>query len=108
MIISAPILLGCDTVYFANVLNTMTLASHFALGFDPTIHVCNTLCSSTAHDPDDLPEGVGAMPIRAIGWVTDDVGKVYWIMANLWKSCGLFHMELFVIAARTRIGGGMH
>jgi hypothetical protein len=30
------------------------------------------------------------MPIRAIGWVTDDVGEVYWIMAHLWKSCGLF------------------
>ncbi|KAG2028351.1 hypothetical protein BDR03DRAFT_1019925 [Suillus americanus] len=68
----------------------MTSASRSALGFDPTIHVCNTLCSSTAHDPDDLPEGVGAMPIGAIDWVTDDVGEAYWIMANLWKSRGLF------------------
>ncbi|KAG1722406.1 uncharacterized protein EDB91DRAFT_1273798 [Suillus paluster] len=88
MIISAPILIGRDAVRFADVLNTMTLASHSALGFDPTIHVCNTLCSTTAHD--NLPEGVDAMPIGAIGWVTDDVGEVYWIMANLWKSCGLF------------------
>jgi len=105
MIILAPILLGCDAVCFTDVLNTMTLASHSA--FNPTIHVCNTLCSSTAHNPDDLPEGVGAMPIRAIGWVTDDVGKVYWIMANLWKSCGLFHVEPFVIVSRTRISGSM-
>ncbi|KAG0708313.1 hypothetical protein DFH29DRAFT_870873 [Suillus ampliporus] len=49
----------------------MTLASHSALGLDPTIHVCNTLCSTTAHD--NLPERVDAMPIGATGWVIGDV-----------------------------------
>ncbi|KAG1783138.1 hypothetical protein EV702DRAFT_1191576 [Suillus placidus] len=30
------------------------------------------------------------MPTGAIGWVIDDIGEVYWILAILWKSCGLF------------------
>jgi hypothetical protein len=30
------------------------------------------------------------MPEGTQGWVMDNDGEVYWIMAILWKSCGLF------------------
>ncbi|KAG2123734.1 hypothetical protein DEU56DRAFT_759947 [Suillus clintonianus] len=88
MIISVPLSIGRDTVCFANVLNMMMLVGHPSLGFDPTIHVCGTICRDIPHD--DLPGGFDDMVIRAIGWVTDNEGEVYWIMAILWKSCGLF------------------
>ncbi|KAG0700899.1 hypothetical protein DFH29DRAFT_1000704 [Suillus ampliporus] len=88
MIISAPLSIGRDAVHFADVLNVMTLAGRPSLGFDLTIHVCGTICRDTPHD--DLPGGFDDMAIRAIGWVTDNKGEVYWIMAILWKSRGLF------------------
>lgn len=34
--------------------------------------------------------GVDSMPTEAVGWVIGNEGKVYWIMAILWKSRGLF------------------
>ncbi|KAG2115447.1 hypothetical protein DEU56DRAFT_919417 [Suillus clintonianus] len=89
MIISAPMPTGRDAVRFANVLNTMTLGSHSALGLDPTIHTCSTICSESITHA-NLPEGVDSMPTGAVGWVIGDEGEVYWIMAILWKSCGLF------------------
>jgi hypothetical protein len=88
IIISAPILINPDPVCFVDVLNTMTLFSHSALSLDPTIHVCNSICQGTTHN--NIPGGVDDMPTEAIGWVIDDIGEVYWILAIFWKSRGLF------------------
>ncbi|KAG2746320.1 hypothetical protein P692DRAFT_20876421 [Suillus brevipes Sb2] len=51
----------------------MTLGNHSALGLDPTIHVCNTLRSVTAHP--NLLGGVDSMPTEAVGWVIGDEGE---------------------------------
>ena len=92
IIISAPIKIGPNATRFVDVVNTMTLSDHKSLGFDPTIHICSDLCSKSAtHDHDGLlPLGVHHMLDQAIGCVTDNDSKVYWIMAILWKSHGLF------------------
>jgi len=92
MIISAPIAIGSKATRFVDVVNAMTLSDHKSLGFDPTIHICSDLCSKSAtHDHDGLlPLGVHHMLDQAIGCVIDNESKVYWIMAILWKSRGLF------------------
>ncbi|KAG1837090.1 hypothetical protein F4604DRAFT_1692459 [Suillus subluteus] len=89
IIISKPLHIIRKAVRFIDVLNAMTLSDRPALGFDPTIHVCDTFCTATPHDG-LLPDKAGAMPTGAIGWVIDDDSNVYWIMAVLWKSRGLF------------------
>ncbi|KAG0697849.1 hypothetical protein DFH29DRAFT_1003401 [Suillus ampliporus] len=88
MIISQPVPIGSSAVHFVDVLNAITLSDLPSLGFDPTIHVCTDLCSTDSHN--DLPEGIDLMPEGTKGWVMDDDGEVYWIMAVLWKSHGLF------------------
>ncbi|KAG2030953.1 hypothetical protein BDR03DRAFT_986755 [Suillus americanus] len=73
---------------------------HSALGFNPTIHIFNTLCSSTAHDPDDLLEGVGAMPIGAIGWVTDDdKNKWKYVLKDCWVDADIIEQEVNFLRA---------
>ncbi|KAG1768592.1 hypothetical protein EV702DRAFT_1203220 [Suillus placidus] len=84
MIISQPVLIGPSAMCFVDVLNAMTLSDLSSLGFDPTIHVCTDLCSTGSHSV--LPEGVDVMPEGTKGWVMDNDGEVYWIMATLWKS----------------------
>ncbi|KAG2338455.1 hypothetical protein BDR05DRAFT_1004158 [Suillus weaverae] len=88
MIISQPVPIGPSAVHFIDVLNTMTLSDLSSLGFNPTIHVCTNRCSTGSHSV--LPEGVDVMPEGTKGWVIDNDGEVYWIMATLWKSRGLF------------------
>ncbi|KAG2158270.1 uncharacterized protein EDB93DRAFT_1100481 [Suillus bovinus] len=88
MIISQPLPIGANAVHFVDVLNIITLSDLASLGFDPTIHICTNLCSAGSHN--DLPEGIDQMPEGTKGWVMDNNGEVYWIMAILWKSRGLF------------------
>ncbi|KAG1835825.1 hypothetical protein DFJ58DRAFT_735436 [Suillus subalutaceus] len=88
MIISQPLPIGANAMHFVDVLNTITLSDLASLGFDPTIHICTDLCSAGSHN--DLPEGIDQMPEGTQGWVMDNDGEVYWIMAILWKSRGLF------------------
>ncbi|KAG1853681.1 hypothetical protein F4604DRAFT_1933107 [Suillus subluteus] len=88
MIISQPLPIGANAVRFVDVLNTITLSDLASLGFDPTIHICTNLCSAGSHN--DLPEGIDQMPEGTKGWVMDNNSEVYWIMAILWKSHGLF------------------
>lgn len=100
MIISKPIAIGPHAVRFVDVLNAITLAGLQFLGFDPTIHVCGNLCPAPSkHDvpvtEDGLPVTengltVTQLPEDAKGWVTDNENNVYWILAVLWKSRGLF------------------
>ncbi|KAG1847304.1 hypothetical protein DFJ58DRAFT_730184 [Suillus subalutaceus] len=84
MIISQPLPIGANAVRFVDVLNTITLSDLASLGFNPTIHICTDLCSAGSHN--DLPEGIDQMPEGTQGWVMDNDGEVYWIMAILWKS----------------------
>ncbi|KAG2028805.1 hypothetical protein BDR03DRAFT_829217, partial [Suillus americanus] len=98
MIISAPIAIGPNALRFVDVINTVTLCDQSFLGLDPTIHVCTNLCCDTPHD--DLPN----MPVGAKGWVQDDIGDVYWIMAVLWKSRGLFSRGTVCYRVRSKHG----
>ncbi|KAG1906125.1 uncharacterized protein F5891DRAFT_975576 [Suillus fuscotomentosus] len=88
MIISQPLPINSNAMCFVDVLNAITLSDLPSLGFDPTIHVCTDLCSTGPHN--DLPEGIDHMPEGTKGWVMDNDSEVYWIMALLWKSRGLF------------------
>jgi hypothetical protein len=88
MIISEPISIGPSAVRFVDVLNAMTLSDTPSLGYDPTIHVCTELCTTVPHN--GLPGNIPVMPEGAEGWVVDNDNNVYWIMAVLWKSRGLF------------------
>lgn len=88
MIISEPISIGPSIVCFVDILNAMTLSDTPSLGYDPTIHVCTDLCSTIPHN--GLPGNIPDMPKGAEGWVVDNDNNVYWIMAVLWESRGLF------------------
>ncbi|KAG2028718.1 kinase-like domain-containing protein [Suillus americanus] len=44
------------------------------------------------------------MPVGAKGWVQDDIGDVYWIMAVLWKSRGLFSRGTVCYRVRSKHG----
>jgi hypothetical protein len=87
MIISEPIQVNLNPMRFVDVLNAVTLSNFFYLGFDPTIHVCDELCSAPIHG---LPKEIASMPAEAKGWVMDNDNQVYWIMAIVWKSRCLF------------------
>ncbi|KAG1901097.1 uncharacterized protein F5891DRAFT_1187796 [Suillus fuscotomentosus] len=88
MVISKPLSIITSPVRFVNVLNTITLANHSSLSFDPTIHICNSCNTIPTHA--NLPNSFDAMLPRAIGWIYDNDRDVYWIMDILWKSRGLF------------------
>lgn len=88
MVISKPLPIITSPVHFVNVLNTVTLANRSSLGFDPTIHICNSC--NTIPTYTNLPNSFDAMLPGAIGWVYDNNANVYWIMDILWKSHGLF------------------
>jgi hypothetical protein len=97
MIISAPISIGPEAVRFVDVINATTFSDHSSLGLDPTIHLCTNLCCGTPHDDLDMPVG-------ARGWVKDDIGDVYWIMAVLWQSRGLFSRGTVCYRVRSSSG----
>ncbi|KAG1887976.1 uncharacterized protein F5891DRAFT_1218462 [Suillus fuscotomentosus] len=88
MVISKPLPIVTSPEHFVDVLNTVTLGNRSSLGFDPTIHICNSCNTIPTHA--DLPNGFDAMLPGAIGWVYDNDENVYWIMDILWKSHGLF------------------
>ncbi|KAG1896301.1 uncharacterized protein F5891DRAFT_1193326 [Suillus fuscotomentosus] len=88
MVISKPLLIVTSPVHFVNMLNTITLANRSSLGFDPTIHICNSC--NTIPTRANLLSSFDAMLPGAIGCIYDNDGDVYWIMDILWKSCGLF------------------
>jgi hypothetical protein len=103
MIISQPIQVNLNPVRFVDVLNAVSLSDISYLGFDPTVHVCDELCSVPIHGlPKEiagmileeraniLRKEVASMPAEAKGWVIDNDNHVYWIMAILWKSRCLF------------------
>jgi Fungal protein kinase len=98
MIISEPIPIRPKALHFIDVINTATLSNRSSLGLDPTIHICTHLCCAAPHD--DLPE----MPVEATGWVKDDIGDMYWIMAMLWKSRGLFSRGTVCYRVRSKHG----
>ncbi|KAG2101103.1 uncharacterized protein F5147DRAFT_776831 [Suillus discolor] len=66
MVISKPLLIVTSPIHFVNVLNTVTLANRSSLGFDPTIHICNSCNTIPTHT--NLPNGFNAMLPGAIGW----------------------------------------
>jgi hypothetical protein len=68
------------SVHLCDALAALTLLDNHYLGLDPTIHMCHTACNGTHVN---LADG-------AIGWVEDNRGNVYSIMAVLWKSHGFF------------------
>ncbi|KAG2062589.1 hypothetical protein BDR04DRAFT_1164958, partial [Suillus decipiens] len=70
MVISEPLQIERFPVRFVDVLNTITLANRSSLGFDPTIHICNSCCTVPSHP--NLPDGFDAMLPGAIGWVYDN------------------------------------
>ncbi|KAG2111850.1 hypothetical protein BD769DRAFT_1392006 [Suillus cothurnatus] len=85
MVISKPLPIVTSPERFVDMLNTVTLGNRSSLGFDPTIHICNSCNTIPTHA--DLPNGFDAMLPGAIGWVYDNDENVYWIMDILWKSC---------------------
>ncbi|KAG1894104.1 uncharacterized protein F5891DRAFT_1195663 [Suillus fuscotomentosus] len=66
-------------VRLTEMLSTLTLSDTHHLGFDPTIHMCNTACTGTHSN----------LAPEAKGWVKDNHDKMYSIMEVLWKSHGL-------------------
>jgi hypothetical protein len=88
MIISKPLPIVGSAKRFVDILNTTTLANRSFLGFDPTIHICNSCGNNPNHA--HSPNGSDLMPPGAIGWVYDNEGNIYWIMEILWKSRGFF------------------
>jgi hypothetical protein len=107
MIISQPLPVGANAMYFVEVLNTITLSDLASLGFNPTIHMFTDLCSTGSHN--NLPEGIDQMLEGTKGWVMDNNGDVYWIMVILWKSRGLFLcVGPFVIMFKRSTGWNSH
>ncbi|KAG1742944.1 hypothetical protein EDD22DRAFT_958877 [Suillus occidentalis] len=102
MVISKPLLIITSPDHFVDVLNTVTLGNCSSLGFDPTIHICNSCSTIPTHT--DLPNGFDAMLPRAIGWVYDNDENVYWIMDILWKSRGLFKCRTVCYHVRDKFG----
>lgn len=88
MIISKPLPIVASPKRFVDILNTITLANRSFLGFDPTIHICNSCSTNPNHT--HFPNGFDAMLPGAIGWVYDNDENLYWIMEILWKSRGFF------------------
>ncbi|KAG0700785.1 hypothetical protein DFH29DRAFT_1054037 [Suillus ampliporus] len=82
LIISHPFHIHKNTgpIRLTEMLGTLTLSDSHHLGFDPTMHMCNTACLGTHSN---LAHG-------ARGWVKDNHDNVYSIMEVLWKSHGLF------------------
>ncbi|KAG0691624.1 hypothetical protein DFH29DRAFT_1010601 [Suillus ampliporus] len=82
LIISHPFHIHKNTgpIRLAEMLGTLTLSDSHHLGFDPTMHMCNTACLGTHSN---LAHG-------ARGWVKDNHDNIYSIMEVLWKSHGLF------------------
>ncbi|KAG2740428.1 hypothetical protein P692DRAFT_20753305 [Suillus brevipes Sb2] len=80
IIISRPISIIQNPVRLLDVLNTVTLAHTNTLGFDPTMHMCDSICEGTHHD---LRE-------KAVGWIEGKNGTRLSIMSILWRSQGFF------------------
>ncbi|KAG1741215.1 hypothetical protein EDD22DRAFT_851727 [Suillus occidentalis] len=102
MIISQPLPINSNAVHFVDVLNAITLSDLASLRFNPTIHICTDLCSTGPHN--DLPEGIDHMLEGTKGWVMDNDGEVYYIMAILWKSHGLFSRGTICYRVQDRHG----
>ncbi|KAG2344598.1 hypothetical protein BDR05DRAFT_947288 [Suillus weaverae] len=75
-----PIHQNMGPVQLTEMLCTLTLLDIHHLGFNPTIHMCNTACTGTHPN----------LAHEAKGWVKDNHDKMYSIMKVLWKSHGLF------------------
>ncbi|KAG1894036.1 uncharacterized protein F5891DRAFT_962167, partial [Suillus fuscotomentosus] len=80
LIITLPTSIQSSPAHVTDAITTLSLVDLTLLGLDPTIHMCIPSCKGTHTD---LAEGV-------IGWVTNNHGKIYSILAVLWKSQGLF------------------
>ncbi|KAG1861976.1 hypothetical protein C8R48DRAFT_673411 [Suillus tomentosus] len=76
----------------------MTLASHSALGLDPTIHICNSLCQGIPHN--NVPGGVDVMPNGAIGWIIDDdKNKKEYALKDCWVDADIIDHEVSFLKA---------
>ncbi|KAG1784437.1 uncharacterized protein HD556DRAFT_1451773 [Suillus plorans] len=102
LVISEPLQIDRFPVRFVDVLNTTTLANRSSLGFDPTIHICNSCSTVPSHT--NLPDGFDTMLPGAIGWVYDNDQNVYWIMEILWKSRGFFKRGTVCYRVRDKFG----
>jgi hypothetical protein len=80
LIITLPTPIQSSPARVADAIATLSLADPSLLGLDPTVHMCIPSCKGTHTD----------LAVGAIGWVTNNAGKIYSIMAVLWKSQGLF------------------
>ncbi|KAG1785034.1 uncharacterized protein HD556DRAFT_1314580 [Suillus plorans] len=102
MVVSEPLQIDRFPIRFVDVLNTITLANRSSLGFDPTIHICNSCNTVPSHT--NLPDGFDTMLPGAIGWVYDNDQNVYWIMEILWKSRGFFKRGTVCYRVRDKFG----
>ncbi|KAG2050012.1 hypothetical protein BDR06DRAFT_1011629 [Suillus hirtellus] len=80
LIITLPTPIQLSPARVTDAIATLSLADPSLLGLDPTVHMCIPSCKGTHTD----------LAVGAIGWVTNNAGKIYSIMAVLWKSQGLF------------------
>ncbi|KAG1895270.1 uncharacterized protein F5891DRAFT_1194328 [Suillus fuscotomentosus] len=80
LIVTLPTSIQSSPARVADAIATLSLVDPTLLGLNPTIHMCIPSCKGTHTD---LAEG-------AISWVTNNHGKIYSILAVLWKSQGLF------------------